>query len=151
MSVQYALHRTLKRVSCWQICSTPASAGRRRRGASNIRQYYTCGYITNPYYVSNFYNGTSANDRAANGVALNPAFAQPYIPRWADENVYVLPGPFNAYLQLPSDFEPGRHLATIYRHRVRSASDYGVAAACELWSMALRAVKILSKARIGTK
>ncbi|MGC1380777.1 MAG: carboxypeptidase regulatory-like domain-containing protein [Candidatus Baltobacteraceae bacterium] len=67
------------------------------------RQYppnsYTCGYITNPYYVSNFYNGTSANDRAANGVALNPAFAQPYIPGWADENVYVVPGPFNAYVQ----------------------------------------------------
>ncbi len=61
---------------------------------------YTCGYITNTYYVSNFYNGASANDRAANGVALNPAFAQPYIPGWADENVYVLPGPFNAYLQL---------------------------------------------------
>ncbi len=55
--------------------------------------YYTCGYISNPYYVSNFYNGTSPNDRAANGVALNPAFAQPYIPGWADENVYVLPGP----------------------------------------------------------
>ena len=67
------------------------------------RQYppnsFTCGYITNTYYVSNFYNGTSPNDRAANGVALNPAFAQPYIPGWADENVYVLPGPFNAYLQ----------------------------------------------------
>ncbi len=61
--------------------------------------YYTCGYITNPYYVSNFYNGTSPNDRAANGVALNPTFAQPYIPGWADENVYVIPGTFNAYLQ----------------------------------------------------
>ena len=60
---------------------------------------YTCGYITNSFYVSNFYNGTSPNDRAANGVALNPAFAQAYIPGWADENVAVLPGPFNAYLQ----------------------------------------------------
>ena len=62
--------------------------------------YYTCGYISNPYYVSNFYNGTSPNDRAANGVSLNPTFAQPYIPGWADENVYVLPGPFNAYLNV---------------------------------------------------
>ncbi len=62
--------------------------------------YYTCGYIANTYYVSNFYNGTSPNDRAANGVALNPAFAQPYIPGWADQNVYVLPNPFNAYLKV---------------------------------------------------
>ncbi|HEY1429367.1 MAG TPA: TonB-dependent receptor, partial [Candidatus Tumulicola sp.] len=60
---------------------------------------YTCGYISNYYYVSNFYNGTSPNDRGANGVGLNSAFAQSYIPAYADTNSFVLPGPFNAYLQ----------------------------------------------------
>ncbi|MGA8534918.1 MAG: TonB-dependent receptor, partial [Candidatus Tumulicola sp.] len=60
---------------------------------------YTCGYIPNFYYVSNFYNGTSPNDRRANGVGLNPAFAQSYIPAWADTNAFVIPGPFNAYVQ----------------------------------------------------
>lgn len=60
---------------------------------------YTCGYITNSYYVSNFYNGTSPNDRAANGVALNQAFAQPFIPGWADTNSEVIPEPFNAYVE----------------------------------------------------
>ena len=68
------------------------------------RQYppnaFTCGYITNGYYVSNFYNGTSPNDRKANGVALNPAFAQPFIPAWADTNSEVIPNPLNLYLQV---------------------------------------------------
>ena len=68
------------------------------------RQYppnaYTCGYIANAYYVSNFYNGTSPNDRKANGVPLNPAFAQPYIPAWADPNAFVVPNPLNAYFQV---------------------------------------------------
>lgn len=59
---------------------------------------YTCGYIPNFYYVSNFYNGKSPNDRAANGVALNPAFAQSYIPAYADTNSLVLPTPFNLYI-----------------------------------------------------
>ena len=60
---------------------------------------YTCGYIDNGYYVSNFYNGTSPNDRSANGVPLNPAFVNAYTPAWADTNAFVIPGPFNAYLQ----------------------------------------------------
>jgi hypothetical protein len=60
---------------------------------------YTCGYADNGYYVSNFYNGVSPNDRGANGVALNPAFAQPYTPAYADTNAVTLPNPFNAYLQ----------------------------------------------------
>lgn len=67
------------------------------------RQYppngYTCGYQDNFYYVSNFYNGTSPNDRGANGVALNPAFKNPFIPAYADTNGFVLPNPFNMYLQ----------------------------------------------------
>jgi hypothetical protein len=61
---------------------------------------YTCGYVTNGYYIANFYNGASPNDKAANSVALNPAFAQSYIPAWADTNSEVIPGPFNAYLQV---------------------------------------------------
>jgi hypothetical protein len=61
---------------------------------------FTCGYISNYYYVSNFYNGTSPNDRGANGVGLNPAFAQSFIPAYADTNSFVLPGPFNAYFQV---------------------------------------------------
>jgi Carboxypeptidase regulatory-like domain/TonB dependent receptor len=60
---------------------------------------YTCGYVDNFYYVSNFYNGSSPNDRAANGVPLNPAFSQSYSPGYADTNAFVLPNPFNAYLQ----------------------------------------------------
>ncbi len=60
---------------------------------------YTCGYADNFYYVSNFYNGTSPNDVKANGVPLNPAFMQSYIPAYADTNAFVLPNPFNAYLQ----------------------------------------------------
>ncbi len=61
---------------------------------------YTCGYISNYYYVSNFYNGSSPNDRKANGVPLNPAFSQPFIPAYADTNSFVLPGPFNAYFSI---------------------------------------------------
>lgn len=65
---------------------------------------YTCGYASNgpygtSYYVSNFYNGYSPNDLKANGVPLNPAFAQPFTPAYADTNAFVLPNPFNAYLQ----------------------------------------------------
>ena len=60
---------------------------------------YTCGYASNYYYVSNFYNGSSPNDVKANRVPLNPAFAQPYIPAYANTNAFVLPNPFNAYLQ----------------------------------------------------
>ncbi|HTX60647.1 MAG TPA: TonB-dependent receptor [Verrucomicrobiae bacterium] len=54
---------------------------------------YTCGYI------SNYFNGSSPNDRAANGVPLNPAFASEFIPAYADTNTYVLPGPFNMFVQ----------------------------------------------------
>lgn len=60
---------------------------------------YTCGYQSNYYYVSNFYNGVSPNDRGANGVPLNAAFKQPFIPTYADTNAFVLPNPLNAYLR----------------------------------------------------
>jgi Carboxypeptidase regulatory-like domain/TonB dependent receptor len=60
---------------------------------------YTCGYIDNFYYVSNFYNGVSPNDRGANAVPLNTEFSQSYSPGYGDTNAFVLPNPFNAYLQ----------------------------------------------------
>ncbi|MGA2760970.1 MAG: TonB-dependent receptor [Candidatus Cybelea sp.] len=61
---------------------------------------YTCGYVSNYYYASNFYNGASPNDKTANGVPLNPAFQNSYIPAYADTNSLVLPNPFNAYFSL---------------------------------------------------
>ena len=39
-----------------------------------------CGYTPNPLYVSNFYNGTSMFDTAANGVAPQAFQQQPYSP-----------------------------------------------------------------------
>jgi hypothetical protein len=59
-----------------------------------------CGYGHNKYYISNFYNGSSPNDSAANGVGLNPFFVQPFVPGAADTNSgnYVLP--LQVYFQL---------------------------------------------------
>ena len=59
-----------------------------------------CGYQTNPVYVSNFYNGTSPNDVRANGVPLNPYFANPFVPAFSDPNIGNFTVPFSAYLQL---------------------------------------------------
>jgi hypothetical protein len=59
-----------------------------------------CAYQANPVYVSNFYNGTSPNDIGANGVPLNPYFAQSFVPAYRDPNVENFTVPFSAYLQL---------------------------------------------------
>jgi hypothetical protein len=76
-------------------------------GGSNTpwsRQYapssVVCGYSPNVFYISNFYNGTSPNDRAANGVPLNPYFQQPFIPSYGDVNSFNYPLPINLYFQL---------------------------------------------------
>ncbi|HXM07122.1 MAG TPA: hypothetical protein VN936_06650, partial [Candidatus Acidoferrum sp.] len=76
-------------------------------GGSNepwSRQYapssVVCGYSPNVFYISNFYNGTSPNDRAANGVPLNPYFQQPFIPSYGDVNSFNYPLPINLYFQL---------------------------------------------------
>ncbi len=76
-------------------------------GGSNTpwsRQYApsstVCGYISNYFYVSNFWNGSGPNDRAANGVALNPYFAQPFVPAYGDTNSYNYPLPFQLFLSL---------------------------------------------------
>ncbi len=52
-----------------------------------------CTYSTTPGYVSNFYNGASPADAAANGVPVAPLFRHPYT-----NVVYKIP--FNAYLRL---------------------------------------------------
>ncbi len=59
-----------------------------------------CGYGHNKYFISNFYNGSSPNDSAANGLPLNSFFAQPFVPGAGDTNSgnYVLP--LQVYFQL---------------------------------------------------
>jgi len=59
-----------------------------------------CGYGANLFYVSNFYNGASPNDVKANGVPLNPYFAQPFVPAYGDVSAFNLPLPLNVYFQL---------------------------------------------------
>jgi hypothetical protein len=60
-----------------------------------------CGYGTNIFYISNFYNGKSPSDTAANGVPLNPFFAQPFVPTYGDPNSsFNFPLPMNVYFQL---------------------------------------------------
>lgn len=59
-----------------------------------------CGYGANAFYISNFYNGTSPNDTAANGVPLNPFFNNAFAPTYGDVNSFNYPLPVNVYLQL---------------------------------------------------
>jgi hypothetical protein len=58
-----------------------------------------CGYSSNIFYNSNFYNGTSPNDVKANGVPLNPYFQNAFIPSYGDTNSFNYPLPINFYLQ----------------------------------------------------
>jgi hypothetical protein len=59
-----------------------------------------CGYSSNIFYVNNFYNGSSPNDVAANGVPLNPYFAHSFTPAYGDTNSGNYPNPLNVYVQL---------------------------------------------------
>ncbi len=59
-----------------------------------------CGYGYNKFYISNYYNGSSPGDTAANGVPLNPYFAQPFVPAYGDTNSYNYPLPLQLYFQL---------------------------------------------------
>jgi hypothetical protein len=61
---------------------------------------YTCGYYANPFYVSNFYNGTGPNDTVANGVPLNPFFKSLFAPAYGDTNSYNYPLPLQFFVQL---------------------------------------------------
>jgi Carboxypeptidase regulatory-like domain/TonB dependent receptor len=66
--------------------------------AANPPSSIVCGYSPNAFYISNFYNGTSPNDRAANGVPLNPYFANSFIPSYGDNNSFNYPLPLNVYI-----------------------------------------------------
>lgn len=46
-----------------------------------------CAYYRNRFYISNFYNGSSPNDTAANGVPLNPYFAAAFAPSYDGNDV----------------------------------------------------------------
>jgi hypothetical protein len=61
-----------------------------------------CGYYTNRFYISNFYNGSSPNDVAANGVPLNPYFSAAFAPSYDGTDVasYNQPTPLQVYFQL---------------------------------------------------
>jgi hypothetical protein len=60
-----------------------------------------CGYISNLFYVSNQYNGTSPNDVAANGAKLNQYFTQPFVPAYGDaQDSYNFPLAIGFYFQL---------------------------------------------------
>ncbi len=77
--------------ACFGGSATPWSA-------ANPPSQYVCGYSPNPFYIANFYNGTSPNDRTANGVPLNPYFAQSFAPSYGDNNSYNYPLPLNVYI-----------------------------------------------------
>jgi len=69
--------------------------------AANPPSRTVCGYGTNTFYISNFYNGSSPNDTKANGVPLNPFFALPFVPTFGDPNgSFNFPLPMNVYFQL---------------------------------------------------
>jgi hypothetical protein len=58
-----------------------------------------CAYGPNGFYAANFYNGTSASDRAANGFAAYPWQTNSYSPGTGSDAGF-LPAPLNVYLQL---------------------------------------------------
>ncbi len=59
-----------------------------------------CGYYSNPFYISNFYNGTGPNDTVANGVPLKPFFKAPFVPAYGDTSPYNYPLPLQFFVQL---------------------------------------------------
>ncbi len=61
-----------------------------------------CAYYRNQFYISNFYNGSSPNDTAANGVPLNPYFGAAFAPSYDgnDVNSYNQVLPLEVYFDL---------------------------------------------------
>jgi hypothetical protein len=59
-----------------------------------------CGYGSNKFFISNFYNGASPNDTAANGVPLNKYFTVPFAPSYGDVNSSNLPMPTQLFLSV---------------------------------------------------
>jgi Carboxypeptidase regulatory-like domain/TonB dependent receptor-like, beta-barrel len=67
----------------------------------NVCSYVPAGPSTTGQYVSNFYNGTSPNDVAANGIAPPPWQQQSYLPGQTFGNAAgFIPNPFTAFFQL---------------------------------------------------
>ena len=60
-----------------------------------------CSYYRNRFYISNFYNGSSPNDLAANGVPLNQYFAAAFAPSFDGNDVVS----FNQVLPLQVYFD----------------------------------------------
>ncbi len=60
-----------------------------------------CGYTSNTFYNgSNFFNGSSPYDVAANGVRENPYFAQSFAPAYGDASSGNYPLALNFYFSL---------------------------------------------------
>jgi Carboxypeptidase regulatory-like domain/TonB dependent receptor len=61
-----------------------------------------CSYYRNRFYISNFYNGSSPNDIAANGVPLNRYFSAAFAPSYDGNDVvtYNQVLPLQVYLDL---------------------------------------------------
>lgn len=60
-----------------------------------------CGYVSNTFYNGgHYYNGSSPNDKAANGVAQNPYFAQSFAPSYGDSSSGNYPLALNFYFSL---------------------------------------------------
>ena len=60
-----------------------------------------CGYVSNTFYNGgHFYNGSSPNDVAANGVPENPYFAQSFAPAYGDAFSSNYPLALNVYFSL---------------------------------------------------
>ena len=59
-----------------------------------------CGYTYNKFFISNFFNGSSPNDVAANGVPLNKYFTVPFAPAYGDVNSFNLPLPLQLFFQV---------------------------------------------------
>lgn len=99
MSYQIAPRVTVNAIAtnlvnqCFGGSSTPWS---RAYAPSSV----VCAYQANPFYIANFYNGSSPNDVAANGVPLNPYFAHSYVPSYGDVNTYNVVEPMNVYVTL---------------------------------------------------
>ncbi|HZZ66524.1 MAG TPA: TonB-dependent receptor [Candidatus Baltobacteraceae bacterium] len=61
---------------------------------------HVCGYDPNRFFISNYYNGSSPNDVAANGVPLNTYFSRPFVPAYTGTDYLNLGFPLQLYFQL---------------------------------------------------
>jgi hypothetical protein len=61
-----------------------------------------CSYYRNRFYISNFFNGSSPNDTAANGVPLNQYFSAAFAPSFDGNDVatYNQVTPLQIYFDL---------------------------------------------------